>query len=112
MYVDSSHTLLYDLPLKADIRADSAWDREPASTLAKETIWRLHGNRYALALRGLLDLARQTPYHEAKDLSDHAHYNQARRKAWEQFRDLPMFFVKVCGTWALLLGDCRFGMHD
>lgn len=75
----------------------SAWDHVPVSTLAKETLWRTEWRQYSLASQQYFDLGREVPGLYPKDPLEltAAEKEELKQSAWERFRDMPMFFVKV-----------------
>ncbi|KND95179.1 Protein HOS4 [Tolypocladium ophioglossoides CBS 100239] len=85
-----------------DLSRYTAWERAPVSKLAKLTIWRTEGPRYALTSHLLWDLGRQLPgYYGVEDpatLGVGAR-EQLNKAAWERFLTTDMFFVKcLCHT--------------
>lgn len=79
---------------------DTAWERVPVSDVAKQTIWRLESDRYALTSPSLYDLGRQLPEYYSDDPEGMSYrvVEQLRREAWEKFAAMDMFFVKVCSV--------------
>lgn len=78
---------------------DTAWEREPVSSLAKFSLWRTEWTRYTLISEKLWDLGRQLPgYYGDDDPSVMSLDTKVRLKqaAWERFSAMDMFFVKVC----------------
>lgn len=77
---------------------DTAWARVPASPTAKEAIWRLEADRYALTTSSLYELGKQIPDYYPDNEPDYMSYpvrERLRSDAWEKFSALDMFFVKV-----------------
>lgn len=70
----------------------------PVSDVAKQTIWRLESDRYALTSPNLYDLGRQLPgyYGEEPENMSYRVVERLRREAWHKFAAMDMFFVKVC----------------
>jgi len=78
---------------------DTAWERIPASELAKKTLWRVESERYAMITAGLrrhnqafLD---NVDTSTGKQVSFSA-MEKLRAEALNQFLALDLFFVKVC----------------
>lgn len=69
----------------------------PVTDVAKQVIWRLEADRYALTSPELHDLGRQLPeyYGEDPELMSYRVVEKLRREAWEKFAAMDMFFVKV-----------------
>ncbi|PNY26948.1 Protein HOS4 [Tolypocladium capitatum] len=81
-----------------DLSRYTAWERAPVSRLAKISIWRTEGLRYALTSHLFWDIGLQLPgYYGVEDPSTMgtAVIEQLRRAAWERFCAMDMFFVKV-----------------
>ncbi|POR33492.1 Protein HOS4 [Tolypocladium paradoxum] len=81
-----------------DLSRYTAWERAPVSKLAKLTVWRTEGPRYALTSHLLWDLGRQLPgYYGVDDPSTLGvdAREQLKQAAWERFLTTDMFFVKV-----------------
>lgn len=79
-------------------RLDTAWERVPATDLAKLTLWRVEWNLYSLVSPSVWDLGRQLPnYYGGEDPSTINFQTKERLKieAWERFLSTDMFFVKV-----------------
>jgi hypothetical protein len=78
---------------------DTAWERLPVSELAKKSIWRVEGERYALTMPSVYDLGRQLPEYYGPgvdpDRMTHDILERLRREAREKFLHTDMFFVKV-----------------
>jgi hypothetical protein len=78
---------------------DTAWERAPVSQLAKLTLWRVEWPLYTLLGEKVRDLGRQLPgcYGDEEDHSNLGFQTKVRlrQEAWEKFRSLDMFFVKV-----------------
>jgi hypothetical protein len=76
------------------------------SYLAKRVIWRIESDRYALTSRDYHDLGLQLPayYGEGVDPKKLSYVvtERLRGEAWDKFRKMDMFFVKVgadpCGA--------------
>jgi hypothetical protein len=82
----------------------TAWERVPASMIAKRIIWRLESDRYALTTPSLYDLGRQLQGYYSDDDPDQMSYRvieKLRGEAWEKFAAMDMFFVKV----SILISD-------
>lgn len=76
----------------------------PASYLAKVTLWRIEARLYTLLDHKTWDLGEQLPgdYYGAKGPMKMTVQSQQdlRQAAWERFRDMDLFFVKVsCVVW-------------
>lgn len=80
------------------ILSDTAWERVPATELAKLTLWRVEWNLYSLVSSAVWDLGIQLPgYYGNEDPSDLSFQakEQLKREAWEKFCNTEMFFVRV-----------------
>jgi hypothetical protein len=78
---------------------DAAWERVNADHLAKMTLWRTDAGLYALTDGKVLDLGRQLPgYYGTEKPSEMRPQTRERlrREAWELFKRMDLFFVKVC----------------
>ncbi|SPJ79640.1 related to nasopharyngeal carcinoma susceptibility protein LZ16 [Fusarium torulosum] len=76
----------------------TAWERAPVSQLAKLTLWRVEWPLYSLLGEKVRDLGRQLPgcYGDEDPLKlEFQTKNRLREEAWEKFRNLDMFFVKM-----------------
>ena len=79
----------------------AAWDRIPASYIAKLAIWRVEGDRFALTDPRLYDLGKQLAGYYGQDNAEPTNYRateKLRAEAWEKFKAVDMFFVKVSST--------------
>lgn len=77
---------------------DTAWNRVPASYIAKRIIWRLESDRYALTSPSLYDIGKQLSGYYGAEEPDSMSYTVTERlrgEAWEKFVAMDMFFVKV-----------------
>lgn len=84
---------------KANLVLDAAWERVNADHLAKMTLWRTDAGLYALTDDKVLDLGRQLPgYYGTEKPSEMRPQTRERlrREAWELFKRMDLFFVKVC----------------
>lgn len=78
--------------------SDTAWERAPVSQLAKMSLWRVEWRLYSLVDDKVWDLGRQLPeYYGDEDPSELCFHTKQRlrEEAWEKFRNMDMFFVKV-----------------
>lgn len=77
---------------------DTAWERVPVSHLAKVTLWRVEGRLYSLLEEKTWDLGHELPdyYGVESPLSMSLPARERlKQAAWERFRDMDLFFVKV-----------------
>ncbi|KAI1467228.1 uncharacterized protein F4812DRAFT_451527 [Daldinia caldariorum] len=74
----------------------TAWERIPASHIAKRVIWRLEQDRYALTEGKLFHLGEQLPDFYGGDpwTVRYKKLEQIRGEAWKCFSETEMFFVK------------------
>lgn len=79
--------------------SDTAWERIPATDLAKEVTWSLEQDHYALTNKPLYDLGRSLrDYYGAGQDPDRMNFHtmhQLRKEARGKFMGMDMFFVKV-----------------
>ncbi|KAK3997236.1 hypothetical protein QBC44DRAFT_90937 [Cladorrhinum sp. PSN332] len=76
----------------------TGWVRVPASPTAKEAIWRLEADRYALTTSNLYELGKKIPGYYPDNEPETMSYpvrERLRANAWEKFSAMDMFFVKV-----------------
>jgi hypothetical protein len=76
----------------------TAWERAPVSQLAKMSLWRVEWRLYSLVDDKVWDLGRQLPeYYGDEDPSELCFHTKQRlrEEAWEKFRNMDMFFVKL-----------------
>ncbi|RDA90305.1 hypothetical protein CP533_3340 [Ophiocordyceps camponoti-saundersi (nom. inval.)] len=80
-----------------DLSRYTAWERTPANSLSKLSIWRSEWPFWSLRPDHLWDLGRQIPGYYEKDPKDmdHDSFERLRIEGWERFRNMDMFFVKV-----------------
>ncbi|KAF5022054.1 hypothetical protein F66182_5900 [Fusarium sp. NRRL 66182] len=97
-WVLNTHAALLLGEKDLDLSRYTAWERAPVSQLAKLTLWRVEWRLYSLLNEKLWDLGRQLPeYYDDEDPSELCFQTKQRLKeeAWERFRNMDMFFVKV-----------------
>lgn len=88
------------LKTTANPTSDTDWRRVPVSHLAKVTLWRVEAGLYSLLDAKTQDLGRQLPdYYGSENPAELSMQTKDRLKqaAWERFRSMDLFFVKVCG---------------
>ncbi|KAF4986567.1 hypothetical protein FGRMN_10775 [Fusarium graminum] len=76
----------------------TAWERVPVSQLAKMSLWRVEWSLYSLLDEKVWDLGRQVPGCYGDEDPSKLRFQakkQLREEAWEKFRNLDMFFVKM-----------------
>lgn len=72
----------------------------PASHLAKASLWKIENRHYSLLEQELWELGNQLPEYygpgrtSPRGLSQETR-NQMIQSAWERFRNMDLFFVKV-----------------
>ena len=77
----------------------SSWQRLPASNIAKQVLWRLEADRYALTDPDFYNLGRQLPgYYGGQDPQKMSTPDmcELRNMNFQKFLATDMFFVKVC----------------
>lgn len=76
----------------------TSWERASVSELAKTSLWRIENGLYSLTIDKMLDLGQELPgYYGEEDATRLSHntIQRLRKEAWDRFRELDMFFVKV-----------------
>ncbi|UNI14140.1 hypothetical protein JDV02_000805 [Purpureocillium takamizusanense] len=81
-----------------DLSRYTAWERVPATKVAKISVWRTEGGRYALTAGQLWEIGRQA--HDCCGGKDPTNFDplglaQHRKDTLEKFLAMDMFFVKV-----------------
>nr|CEG04303.1 unnamed protein product [Fusarium clavum] len=97
-WVLNTHVALLLGEKDLDLSRYTAWERAPVSQLAKMSLWRVEWRLYSLIDEKVWDLGRQlSGYYGEEDPSELCFdtKQRLREEAWEKFRSMDMFFVKL-----------------